>query len=234
MSEFSTTQEAPEASVAMPPPSQPARHWQRPMIAGLSWPWLIGVVLIVGLAGWYLFGPDQAPSVNQLAFQEDIDSPAAHTDRATIKTVMASPSETGLGQLQSEIAAMLSGVHGYAQTNRTAIERLAQTLDAQSAAITAQQQQISELQAQLSQQSARALSSQAVVQTPTPPKAKPVSKARSPLQGMRLQAVQNGMAWVYWQHKTWALKVGDPLGNVTVTGIDAQAREVQTSAGTLK
>jgi intracellular multiplication protein IcmG len=198
---------------------------------------LIVIAAILGAVGWYLFGPERAPSVNQLAFQEDMSAPAALTDRATVKTVMASPSETGLGQLQSEIAGMVSGLSRYAETNRTAIERLAQTLDAQSAATTALQQQIIELQAQLSLQSAQsahALDGKTVVPVSVPKTTKPVSKARSPLQGMHLAAVQHGMAWVYWQHKTWAVKVGDPLGNVTVTGIDAVAREVRTSAGTLK
>ena len=51
---------------------------------------------------------------------------------------------------------------------------------------------------------------------------------------MRVEAVQNGMAWLFWQDRTWAVKVGDQVGQVTITRIDAQAREVHTSAGTLK
>ncbi|RMT69104.1 TraP protein, partial [Pseudomonas syringae pv. theae] len=49
-----------------------------------------------------------------------------------------------------------------------------------------------------------------------------------------VQAIQNGMAWVYWQDKTWAVSPGEKLGQVTVTGINPQAREVLTSAGTIK
>jgi len=51
---------------------------------------------------------------------------------------------------------------------------------------------------------------------------------------MHLSAVQTGMAWVLWQDKTWAVQVGDTLGPVTVTGIDAPSRQVHTSAGTLQ
>lgn len=234
MSEFSATP-ADRVSPVMSAPSPPSASsgmWQRPIVAGLSLPWLIGVVLIVGLAGWYLFGPDSAPSVNQLAFREDHDEQPT----ATRPPQLSAPSEAGLSQFQNEVAAMFGGLRGYAETNRAAIERLAETVKSQGAAMTLQQQQLAEAQAQNSLLSAR-LSFQEgrpAAQSTTQQVSKPAVRVRSPLAGMRVEAVQNGMAWVYWQDRTWAVKAGDPLGPVTVTRIDAQAREVHTSAGTLK
>lgn len=238
MSEFSTVAED-RVSPPVSAPSTPSVRsgvWQRPMLLGLSLPWLIGVVLILGLAGGYLFGPDRAPSVNQLAFREDHDEPPA-TERLGTPSLLPPPSEAGEGPFKEEVAAMIGGVRSYAETNRTAIGRLSDTVKSQSAAMTLQQQQLAEAQAQYSVLSARLASLEArqAAQAPTPRRVtKPVDRAPSLLSGMRLEAVQNGMAWVYWQDRTWAVKAGDDVGLVTVTRIDARAREVQTSAGTLK
>lgn len=50
------------------------------MMGGLSLPWIIGVVVILVGAGWYLFGPDSTPTVNQLAFREDHDEQSITTE----------------------------------------------------------------------------------------------------------------------------------------------------------
>lgn len=242
MSEFSATPEDRVAPVmtAPPLPSAGASVWKRPVIAGLPWPGVIGVVLILVLTGWYLFAPDSPPTVNQLAFREDLDEQPFTTGAPSTIPLTPTASASGVGQLKDEVAAMISGVRSYAETNRTAIERLSQTVNAQGTALTALQQQLAEAQAQNSLLSGRVSFQEgrsvavAPTQQPTQRVIEPVARTRSPLAGMRLEAVQNGMAWVYWQDKTWAVKVGDQVGLATVTRIDALGREVHTSAGTLR
>ncbi len=238
MNEFAAKAAAQAAPAVPPHSSQNAGPglWQRPIVAGLSLPWLIGVVVLLGSAAWYLFAPDSVPSVNQLAFQEDFEQqPLDSEPPAPIPSAFPVTS-TGDGQLKNEVAAMVGGVRNYAQANRTAIERLSESFRSQSVELTALKQQMAELQAQHALLTARQSSA------PTAPvkavaarkSAKPASRPRSSLAGMHLAAVQTGMAWVYYKDKTWAVKVGDPVGPVTITGIDAPARVVHTSAGTLK
>ena len=238
MSEFSATAEDRVSPVVSAPSSQSADQgvWQRPMMGGLSLPWIIGVVVILVGAGWYLFGPDSTPTVNQLAFREDHDEQGITTAGTGTTPPLQATYDAGGSQFKDEVAAMIGGVRSYAETNRTAIGRLSETVKSQGAGLTHQQQQLAEAQAQLSVLSARlsSLEARPVAQVSTPRVAKPAARVRSPLTGMRLEAVQNGMAWVYWQDRTWAVKAGDQVGQVTVTRIDAQSREVHTSAGTLK
>ena len=238
MSEFSATAEDRVSPVVSAPSSQSADQgvWQRPMMGGLSLPWIIGVVVILVGAGWYLFGPDSTPTVNQLAFREDHDEQSITTEGTGTTPPLRATSDAGGSQFKDEVALMIGGVRSYAETNRTAIGRLSETVKSQGAGMTLQQQQLSEAQAQLSVLSARlsSLEGRPVVQVSTPRATKPAARVRSPLTGMRVEAVQNGMAWLFWQDRTWAVKVGDQVGQVTITRIDAQARDVHTSAGTLK
>lgn len=237
MSEFNPLVE-PKLS-AEPRPStvrvSTAPWWQRPYVAGLSLPWLVGIVLILGLTGWYLFAPAKTTPVNRLAFQDDFEqqpAPAAGPVAVRNEAVPASD----LGQFKNEVATMIGGVRTYAEVNRNAIQRLSEMVKAQGAAQQTLQQQLAEAQAQNSLLSARItfLEGRPGAMASAQRAGTPAAKARSPLTGMHVQAIQNGMAWVYWQDQTWAVSTGDRLGQVTVTGIDAPAREVRTSAGTIK
>ncbi|RMS17384.1 TraP protein [Pseudomonas savastanoi] len=236
MSEFSPA-EPKASSIEMPAPTQaPSRSvWQRPIIMGLSLPWLIGIALLLALVGWYLFAREENPSVNRLAFENDLEQQPLPAEQSSTHPVAAA-AESDLGQFKNEVAAMIGGVRTYAKVNRTAIQRLSETIKTQGVAQQALQQQLAEAQAQNSVLSARVsfLEGRPGATTTTQQASKPVAKARSPLNGMRVQAIQNGMAWVYWQDKTWAVSPGEKLGQVTVTGINPQAREVLTSAGTIK
>lgn len=240
MSEFNPAVE-PKLS-AEPRPStvrvSTAPWWQRPYVAGLSLPWLIGIVLILGLTGWYLFAPAKTTPVNRLAFQDDFEqqpAPAAGPVSTPAVSTLSAPA-SDLGQFKNEVAAMIGGLRTYAEVNRTAIQRLSETVKAQGAAEQALQQQVAEAQAQNSVLSARVsfLEGRPGAMNTTQRGSKPPAQARSPLTGMHVQAIQTGMAWVYWQDQTWAVSTGDRLGQVTVTGIDAPAREVRTNAGTIK
>lgn len=237
MSEFSSkTTQTPQPSHT-PAQVQGGRFkWMtRPLLLGMSLPWIVGFSLILIAAGWYLFAPDSPPSVNQLAFGGYDLQPVTSELREPVPVAGSSD----LAQVKTEVAAMVSNIRDFGETNRDAITRLDEAFKAQSAQVAAQvagqQQEINELRAQISLLSAS--SSHQVSKAGPPRRAKPataVQPAPSPLAGMRVSAVQKGMAWVFWQEKTWAVQVGDPIGTVTVTGIDAHSRQVLTSAGTIK
>lgn len=240
MSEFSPASGPKVAAVERPPVSQAAgqKVWERPLLLGLSLPWLVGIGLLLVLTGWYLFAPEKTTTVNRLAFQEDVEQQAPPAEGMVKTPAFAAPVDSGAGlaSFKNEVAAMVGGVRTYAEVNRAAIQRLSETLKAQIEAQQVLQQQLAEAQAQNSLLSARLsfLEGRPGAMTTAQRVSKPAFKARSPLADMHVQALQNGMAWVYWQDKTWAVKAGDQLGQVTVNSIDAQAREVLTSAGTLK
>ncbi|MEA9996481.1 conjugal transfer protein TraP [Pseudomonas sp. AA4] len=234
MSEFSLPGAEP-ISAAPPPLILGTRFgWlSHPFFLGLSLPWLVAAVLAVVVAGWYLFAPEgtNTPTVNQLAFNEGSNLQPVSSEYKASASVNDSP---GLSQVQDQVAVMVGGVRSFAEANRTAIERLVQTTKALGAQLAVVQQQVLELQAQNSLLSAQ-LSSKGSTPVTAHRRAQPAAVApSSPLAEMHLSAVQLNMAWVYWQEKTWAVQVGDRLGAVTVTGIDANNRQVRTSAGTLK
>ena len=135
MSEFSATAEDRVSPVVSAPSSQSADQgvWQRPMMGGLSLPWIIGVVVILVGAGWYLFGPDSTPTVNQLAFREDHDEQSITTEGTGTTPPLRATSDAGGSQFKDEVALMIGGVRSYAETNRTAIGRLSETVKSQGA-----------------------------------------------------------------------------------------------------
>lgn len=247
MSEFNPQAAPVPPPPAYTPPSRPAQSWlKRPVIFGQSAPWLaLYAVVIIG-AGWYLFAPDSKPNVNRLAFSNQDLQPAPQTNSLSFAPV-TSPVSSGtqgsstdsgdLAKMQDQVATMIGGLRSRSEVDRQAIEQLAQKVNALSDSQTQLKQQVSELQAQNALLPARGVVAQAHpgnrAAASTLPKMDR-TPASAPLAGMHLSAVQNGMAWVLWQDKTWAVQVGDTLGPVTVTGIDAQSRQVRTSAGTLQ
>lgn len=235
MSEFSAKPEDRVPPVVVAPSPASASRWQRPIVAGLSLPWLAGAAVALLATAWILFAPDSSPTVNQLAFREDpIEQPLMTSEGHETVPAVSMPKEGS--QFQDEVAGMIGGVRAYAETNRSAISRLSETVKSQGAGMSLQQQQLIEAQAQISVLSARlsAVEGRTDTQVSKQRVNKSAARSSSPLAGMRLQAVQSGMAWVYWQDRTWAVTVGERLGQLTVTGIDAAARKVHTSAGTLQ
>lgn len=235
MSEFSAKPEDRVQPVVAAPSPASASRWQRPIVAGLSLPWLAGAAVALLATAWILFAPDSSPTVNQLAFREDpIEQPLMTSGGQETVPAVSMPKEGS--QFQDEVAGMIGGVRAYAETNRSAISRLSETVKSQGTGMSLQQQQLIEAQAQISVLSARlsAVEGRADTQVSKQRVNKSAARSSSPLAGMRLQAVQSGMAWVYWQDRTWAVTVGERLGQLTVTGIDAAARQVHTSAGTLQ
>lgn len=256
MSEFSpqTTAEPPPTYTA---PSDPKPHWlKKPILFGQSIPWLTLYAAIIIGAAVYLFAPAPKSNVNRLAFGSQDLQPATQAGSFSLGTVDASDMRQSSGsmtqvapgadlsQMQDQVAAMVAGVRTHSETNRQAIEQVAaslktvidnqnifknqvQELQTQNAELQAKMTLLSVRQgSSLARHPTRAVSGQAVKPEPT--------ASSSPLAGMQLRGVQKGMAWVYWQDKTWAVQIGDLLGPVTITDIDAQSRQVRTSAGTLQ
>ena len=113
MSEFNAT---PEARLVADGPEATRREsgglgWlQRPLLLGLSLPWLIAALLVIAAAGWYLFAPDSQPTTNRLAFPENegFETVAKPAPEAQASSDGASGSD--LYQLKEEVASMVGGV----------------------------------------------------------------------------------------------------------------------------
>jgi len=258
MNEFSpqTTLEPPPTYTA---PSELKPHWlKKPILFGQSIPWLaLYAAVIIGTV-WYLFAfaPTPKSNVNGLAFGSQDLQPATQTESLSFGTVDVNGTRQSggslgqvapgadLSQMQDQVAAMVAGVRTHSETNRQAIEQVAASLKTVIDNQNILKNQVLELQTQNSELQAK-MTLLSVRQGSSPARShsrvvsgqavKPDQKASSsPLAGMQLRGVQKGMAWVYWQEKTWAVQIGDPLGPVTITDIDAQSRQVRTSAGTLQ
>lgn len=231
MSEFSVTGadqiSAPRATVAE---SSERGGWMtRPVLLGLSIPWLAGCILAIAGAAWYLFLPDGPASTQDLAFSGEM-VPVTGAPQQPRAEEFGVP----VPQPQDDLVNVIAAVKDYGEANRTGIERLSETVKAQSVKAAAMQQQLLEAQAQISLLSAR-LSKLETKPSPSTRRSQATSSTpTSPLAGMRLSSIQADMAWVYWQDRTWAVQVGDEVGPVTITGIDAGTRQVRTSAGVLK
>lgn len=241
MNEFKQSVETP---IATPRTSAPTVKGQlewltKPLVLGLSPPWLVGVLVVVLAAGWFLFAPGKSTAINQLAFDGGAMQPVAADPNPQTGRVAANAgfemSEPPPGVMEA-----VGAVRSHSEANRTAIERMVENYKIEAKNTANLQQQVGELQAQISLLSGRLSAVEgrpgaaAAVHAKAGSKPKAEVSQSSPISGMRLSAVQTGMAWIYWQNQTWAVQVGDSVGSVTVTGIDASSRQVRTTAGTIE
>jgi len=206
---------------------------ERKYAFGLTAPWLLGCGVVLIAMALYLFGNAQPakPSVNDLAGFDDQTAAVPAPSVTPQNALPSAPVRAGDGQMREDVANMVNGVRDYAQANRTAITRLSDAVKVLSQQVASEQQVVGQYQTQIQSLNERIadLEAQRVNGAAMRPPAR-----RSPTAGMHLNAVENGMAWVLWNRKTWAVKEGDRLGNVTVTGIDAENRQVFTSAGVIR
>lgn len=251
MSEFDPhpTEAAPATPIALPPPKKQG-FLTRPVFLGYSMPWLAGILLGTSVVAWYLFWPaSTSQDISQRAFGKDavleaVQQPAAtsvahsmtpaprQTGGLNVPATASSPDATGSGA--EDMASLIREGREFEVANREAITRLSDTVRAQTKALTTLQQQLDGV----AQENARLGNLMTVLA------ARPAADAsghaagrkttRSLLAGMRLESLQEGMAWVSWQGRTWAVQPGDSLGGVIVDDINAAERSVTTSAGVLR
>ncbi|WGK60020.1 conjugal transfer protein TraP [Pantoea sp. SS70] len=237
---------APVTPAASPPAPQQQSFLTRPLLLGYSLPWLAGIGLVMGFLGWYLFWPaGSSQDASQRAFGQDAGleavqpaSPASapaplQTGGLSVPAAALSVAEPA-GSVPDDVVKLIREGREFEAANREAITRLSDTVRAQTKALATLQQQLTGI----AQENAR-LGNQLTVLAARPyPEggghAAGKRAPRSALAGMRLESLQEGMAWVSWQGRTWAVQAGDTLGGVTVRDINAPERSVTTSAGVLR
>ncbi|WP_241647602.1 MULTISPECIES: conjugal transfer protein TraP [Rosenbergiella] len=197
---------------------------------GLTGVWLAGIAVVLCIFAFYLLSSNQpsSPDVNDLAGLQDtqVDTPA----QANQNLPQSQPTVDD-SQVRNEVAQMVNGVKEYSQTNRQAIERLSQTVQTLSSQVVSAQQMTQQYQEQINSLNSRI----AELETNRVNGYAPRQVARhSPTASMHVSAIDNGMAWILWSGKTWAVKEGDSLGRLTVTQIDAPNRQVFTTAGVIR
>ncbi|EDS6807071.1 conjugal transfer protein TraP [Salmonella enterica subsp. enterica serovar Legon] len=216
--------------------------WQRPLLLGYSLPWVTGVVIILGAAGWYLMGaplPSGTPSqqefdaIENASQQYAIEPPVEH-QADSMNTPAATPAPT------SEIAGLASDVRDELNARdkvtkeslralQDSITQLSDAIKKDEAFARETREKLIAIQTQLS----AAQPKQAAVY-PTKKNGNVSNKRNaSPTAGMKIVSLERGMAWIRWQDSTWAVREGEELGKVIITRIDPSTRSVVTSGGTL-
>ncbi|MFX2611039.1 conjugal transfer protein TraP [Enterobacter mori] len=241
MSEFETapTESAPVAPSPPPPVRKKQSILTRPLFLGQSLPWLVGGGAVIVFAAWFLFWPSPSPDdASQLAFGQSSGlQPVTASGPAPLQTGGLSVPEgmQGSGNVPEDVVKLIREGREFEAANREAISRLSDTVRAQSAALAALQGRMDGLAAENSRMANRVTVLEAR-QTAAPSVHTSGTKTarRSALSGMRLEGVQDGMAWVNWQNRTWAVQAGERLGSIIVLDVNVADRSVMTSAGELR
>lgn len=239
---------APRQATAAAPPKKESLL-TRPLLLGQSLPWLAGIALILLAGIWFLFlrGPD-TPDAGQLAFGSSEVAGAVQSSPVPA-TAAPAPLQTGglsatasmpdvpasAGSVPEDVVKLIREGREFEAANREAITRLSDTVRAQNVSLGVLQKRLDELAAengrlanQLTVMGTRMAASPGAAVVPGK------SARRTALSGMRLESLQDGMAWISWQGRTWAVQSGDSLGGVTVRSISVADRSVTTSAGVLR
>lgn len=239
---------APETRGAQPPASQNHSFWTRPLLLGYSLPWLAGIFLGLSGIAWFLFWPaSSSQEASQRAFGQDSDLESVQQPTSPPVVQLPAPLQTGglnvpatvstpgiAGSEHDDVVALIRERRAFEEANREAITRLSDTVRAQTKSLAILQQQLD----RVTQDNARL--SNLVTALAARPAAEVTGhvsaskKPRSALAGMRLESLQDGMAWVSWQSRMWAVQPGDSLGGVTVRDINAAERSVTTTGGVLR
>lgn len=220
----------------------PLPVWKRP-IWGISPALLAGCLVLLLLAVWYLFlrAPAGQPTFGDQFGEADTAIPAW---QETSSASSPSPSATvpanagaGAGDMNSLATDLKSELDSRDEKFRSTLNMLQESVSKLSEAIRKDEsyaqetrRMVSDLQTQISGLSARAAADSVAPTSATAQK----KKAASPVSGMKIMSMENGMAWIRWQGSTWAVREGDPLGKVTITRIDPASRTVTTTGGILR
>ncbi|EAQ6365509.1 conjugal transfer protein TraP [Salmonella enterica subsp. enterica serovar Oranienburg] len=218
----------------------PLPVWKRP-IWGISPALLAGCLVLLLLAVWYLFlrAPAGQPAFGDQFGEADTAIPAwQETSSASSPSPSATvPANAGAGDMNSLATDLKSELDSRDEKFRSTLNMLQESVSKLSEAIRKDEtyaqetrRMVSDLQTQISGLSARAAADSVAPTSATAQK----KKAASPVSGMKIMSMENGMAWIRWQGSTWAVREGDPLGKVTITRIDPASRTVTTTGGILR
>ncbi|EDV3836376.1 conjugal transfer protein TraP [Salmonella enterica subsp. diarizonae] len=225
----------------------PLPLWKRP-VWGLSPAFLAGCVVMIAAAAWYLFL--RAPAGQPASASDDAFStmpawqtsstppePTSSPPPPVTVTPQAVPAGAGAGvddmnrlaeDLKSELDNRDAKLRGTLNMLQDSISTLSDAIRKDEAYAQETRRMVSDLQTQFSGLSAREAAENVA------PATAPKKKTVSPVSGMKIMSMENGMAWVRWKGSTWAVREGDTLGRVTVTRIDPASRTVTTTGGTLR
>ncbi|EAU2289122.1 conjugal transfer protein TraP [Salmonella enterica] len=218
----------------------PLPVWKRP-IWGLSPALLAGCLVLLLLAAWYLFlrAPAGQSTFGDQTGEADTAIPAwQETSSASSPSPSATvPADAGAGAMNSLATDLKSELDSRDEKFRSTLNMLQESVSKLSEAIRKDEtyaqetrRMVGDLQTQISGLSARAAADSVAPTSATAQK----KKAASPVSGMKIMSMENGMAWIRWQGSTWAVREGDPLGKVTITRIDPASRTVTTTGGILR
>jgi len=227
--------------------------WKQELLLGYSLPWLLGIALLVGSGFWYLYGPPLSSLFSRpsdAAFSEvdaSLDGagtgmasthmPATigqqHSGQVTVPPApVAGQTDTMamMTDIRDELNARDSRINGTLGTLKDSITQVSEAIKRDEAYAVDTRNQLNALAQRLT-----ALEAHLAAGTAIAPKTAAGKRAvASPVSGMKVMSLENGMAWIKWQGSTWAVREGDTLGKVTVRQIDPVSRTVITSGGTLR
>ena len=251
MSEFETSppEDTPVSPIASPSSARNESFLTRPLFMGYSLPWLVAIFLLLGLVAWFFFWPTtSSQDASERAFGQDAGlevvqpptkapspSTPAQLQTGGLSVPATSSTPDASGSLPDDVTSLIREGREFEAANREAINRLSDTVRAQTKALASLQQQIDSV-AQDNLRMSKQLTVLSVKPTAGESNHAAVGRkgSRSAIAGMQLESLQDGMAWVSWQGRTWAVQPGDRLGNITVREINVADRTVTTSGGVLR
>ncbi|ELQ6864002.1 conjugal transfer protein TraP [Salmonella enterica] len=222
----------------------PLPVWKRP-IWGLSPALLAGCLVLLLLAAWYLFlrSPAGQSTLGDQFGEADTaipawqETPSASSPSPSATVPAGANAGVGAGDMNSLATDLKSELDSRDEKFRSTLNMLQESVSKLSEAIRKDEtyaqetrRMVGDLQTQISGLSARAAADSVAPTSATAQK----KKAASPVSGMKIMSMENGMAWIRWQGSTWAVREGDPLGKVTITRIDPASRTVTTTGGILR
>lgn len=232
--------------------------WKRELLFGYSLPWLLGVALLAVASLGYLYGPSLSfmngtPSAGSFSeventldgagedntFTSPQEPPSAPVPVAEPQAAVPSlpgsraDNQAMMTDIRDELNARDKKLNDNLTGLKDSVTRLSEAIRRDEAYAIETRNQLAELTRQLAVLEAR--QSKGDVAKPTAHTASAGKRqSASPVSGMKVMSLENGMAWIKWQGSTWAVREGDTLGNVTIRRIDPANRTVVTSGGSLR
>ncbi|EBS1758083.1 conjugal transfer protein TraP [Salmonella enterica subsp. enterica serovar Oranienburg] len=214
--------------------------WKRP-IWGISPTMWGGCAILLLAAIWYLFlntpttGQQSDPPFNDMNNNmQTWQSPASSTS-PVMETDLPQPSASAsdMNQLARDLKTELDDrdekIQGTLNMLRDSINKLSEAIKKDEDYAQETRHQLDEIRTRLN-----GVINQKTTAETTSVSHSPVKKAPSPVAGMKIMSMENGMAWIRWQGSTWAVREGDKLGKIIITRIDPDSRTIITSGGTLR